>query len=472
MNTALLIPPADEDELQAPRACSGLGYFTHSFTPDADDIPPITSAGVLLREFRVEFGKLWYLAAPAMFTSICQYSLGAVTQTFAGHISTLDLAAFSVENTWGMGSALETLCGQAYGAGQMEMLGVYMQRSWIILLATSLLLTLIYVFAEPILLVLGQDKDISRTAAQFSWWMIPQLYAYALNFPISKFLQAQSKMMAMAWISAAALVIHVALSWLLMLRLGWGMAGGALVLNASWWFVVVAQLVYIWAGACPQAWTGFSCQAFRNLWGFVKLSAASAVMLCLEMWYFTALVLFAGYLKNAELSVDALSICMNILGWTIMISIGLNAAVSVRVSNELGAAHPRTAKFSMVVVVVTATLLSLVVAAIILIFEKQYPSVFTESVAIGAGWQALVAYVNIGCYYMFGIPLGLLMGYVLNMGVKGIWIGMITGTVVQTFCLFLMVYRTNWNKEASVAADRIKKWGGEIYTKADNQLVG
>lgn len=28
----------------------------------------------------------------------------------------------------------------------------------------------------------------------------------------------------------------------------------------------------------------------------------------LEMWYYMALVLFAGYLNNAELSVDALSI--------------------------------------------------------------------------------------------------------------------------------------------------------------------
>ncbi|KAL0357888.1 UNVERIFIED_CONTAM: protein DETOXIFICATION 32 [Sesamum calycinum] len=32
-----------------------------------------------------------------------------------------------------MGSAVETLCGQAYGAGQLEMLGVYLQRSWVIL---------------------------------------------------------------------------------------------------------------------------------------------------------------------------------------------------------------------------------------------------------------------------------------------------------------------------------------------------
>ena len=28
----------------------------------------------------------------------------------------------------------------------------------------------------------------------------------------------------------------------------------------------------------------------------------------LEVWYFMALILFAGYLKNAEVSVDALSI--------------------------------------------------------------------------------------------------------------------------------------------------------------------
>jgi Na+-driven multidrug efflux pump len=38
-------------------------------------------------------------------------------------------------------------------------------------------------------------------------------------------------------------------------------------------------------------------------------------------------------------------------------------------------------------------------------------------VAVGAGWQAVVAYVNIACYYVFGIPFGLLLGYKLNYGV-------------------------------------------------------
>ncbi|XP_057421045.1 protein DETOXIFICATION 30-like isoform X2 [Lotus japonicus] len=312
-------------------------HDTAVFTTKSDDIPPITGAGDFAREFLAESKKLWYLAGPAIFTSICQYSLGADTQVFAGHVGTLELAAVSIENsviagfclgiTFGMGSALETLCGQAFGAGQLHMLGIYMQRSWVILNTTAVLLSLLYIFAEPLLKLIGQTAAISETAGMLSLWMIPQLFAYAMNYPIQKFLQAQSRIMAMAWIAAAALVLHTLFSWLLMLHLGWGLAGAAVVLNSSWWFIVVAQLVYILSGSCGQAWSGFSFKAFQNLWGFVRLSLASAVMLCLEVWYFMALILFAGYLKNAEVSVDALSICMNILGWTIMVSFGVNAAV-------------------------------------------------------------------------------------------------------------------------------------------------
>lgn len=39
-------------------------------------------------------------------------------------------------------------------------------------------------------------------------------------------------------------------------------------------------------------------------------------------------------------------------------------------------------------------------------------------VAIGVGWQEVVAYVNIACYYLFGVPLGLLLGFKLKWGVK------------------------------------------------------
>lgn len=66
-----------------------------------------------------------------------------------------------------MGSALETLCGQAYGAGRLRMLGVYMQRSWVILLTTSCVLVPIYVWSPPILELFGETTEISRAAGQY-----------------------------------------------------------------------------------------------------------------------------------------------------------------------------------------------------------------------------------------------------------------------------------------------------------------
>lgn len=480
-----LLSPQNDHQNRDQHLRSTNSSIASSFTPDPDDIPLINSVRDFSIEFCRESKKLWYLAGPAIFTTLCQYSLGAITQLLAGHVGTPDLAAVSVENSviagfsfgimLGMGSALETLCGQAYGAGQLDMLGIYMQRSCVILNATAVILTLLYIFAGPFLKLIGQTAEISQAAGMFSVWMIPQLFAYAMNFPIAKFLQAQSKMMVMAAIAAVALVFHAVFSWLLMLKLGWGLVGAAVVLNASWWFIVIAQLLYIFSGTCGEAWTGLSWKAFQNLWGFVRLSLASAVMLCLEVWYFMALILFAGYLKNAELAVDALSI-------------------SVRVSNELGAAHPRTAKFSLVVATLASLMIGLVIALILVLARNLYPDLFTNDagvkelvkqltpllavciiinnvqpvlsgVAIGAGWQAAVAYVNIGCYYIFGIPLGLILGYWLQMGVQGIWIGMLTGTAVQTAVLFWMIGKTNWNTEASAAEERIRKWGGEDDSK-------
>lgn len=47
--------------------------------------------------------------------------------------------------------------------------------------------------------------------------------------------------------------------------------------------------------------------------------------------------------------------------------------------------------------------------------------IILTGVAVGGGWQALVAYVNIGCYYLFGLPLGFLLGYKANLGVEVIY---------------------------------------------------
>ncbi|XP_011047998.1 PREDICTED: protein TRANSPARENT TESTA 12-like isoform X2 [Populus euphratica] len=388
----------------------------------------------------------------------------------------------------GMGSAVETLCGQAYGANRHEMLGIYLQRSAVLLMATGIPLMMIYIFSKPILILLGEPVNIASAAAVFVFGLIPQIFAYAANFPIQKFLQAQSIIAPSAYISLGALVVHVLLTWLAVFKWNWGLLGAGLVLSLSWWIIVVAQFVYIlMSKKCRNTWKGFSVEAFSGLWSFFKLSAASAVMLCLETWYFQILVLIAGLLENAEVALDSLSVCMTINVWVFMISVGFNAAASVRVSNELGAGHPKSASFSVLVVTSCSFIISVIAAIIVLIFRDSISYIFTggevvakaasdlspflavtiilngvqpvlSGVAVGCGWQAFVAYVNVGCYYLIGVPLGVLLGFTFDLGAKGIWSGMLGGTVLQTLILLWVTWRTDWNKEVEVAKNRLSSW--------------
>ncbi|KAH0696190.1 hypothetical protein KY289_013672 [Solanum tuberosum] len=79
-------------------------------------------------------------------------------------------------------------------------------------------------------------------------------------------------------------------------------------------------------------------------------------------------------------------------------------------------------------------------------------------VAVGCGWQAFVAYANVGCYYVVGIPLGIVLGFYFNLEAKGIWLGMLGGTAMQTIILLWVTFRTDWEKEVEQAKSRLNMW--------------
>ncbi|KAK8607833.1 hypothetical protein V6N13_023283 [Hibiscus sabdariffa] len=387
----------------------------------------------------IELRLLFPLAGPAVFVYMINNAMSLSTRVFCGHLGNLELAAASLGNSGvqllafglmlGMGSAVETLCGQAYGAHRYSMLGVYLQRSTIVLTLTGIPLALVYVFSKPIMILLGESKDVASAAAVFVYGLIPQIFAYAINFPIQKFLQSQSIVNPSAYISAATLAAHLLLSWLAVYKLGLGLIGASLVLSLSWWIIVVAQMIYIlMSEKCRLTWTGLSLQAFTGLWDFLKLSASSAVMLCLEVWYMQILVLVAGLLDNPEIALDSLSIC-------------------VRVSNELGAGHPKSAAFAITIVTLISLSIAVVEAVVVFALRHVISYAFTggetvakavselcpflaitlvlngvqpvlSGVAVGCGWQTFVAYINVGCYYVVGIPVGCVLGFKYNLGAK------------------------------------------------------
>nr|AKC96391.1 multidrug and toxin compound extrusion protein [Pinus radiata] len=455
----------------------------------------------------IESKKLWILSGPSIIVSIFNFMLSAVSQMFAGHLGELELAGASIASVGiqglaygimlGMASAVQTVCGQAYGAKQYSMLGVICQRSMIIMTAAAILLAVLYLFADPVLVAIGQSKEIAAAGAVFSRGLIPQLFAFAINCPMQRFLQAQNIVAPLAYISVATFLLHILLTWAAVDKLGYGLLAAALVLSLSWWILVIATALYIfYSPSCKETWTGFSTKAFTGLWSYFKLTVASAFMLTLEIWYTQGLVLISGLLPDSEVALDSISVCMNFYNWDFMVMLGLSTAASIRVGNELGARRPKTARFSVVVVVITCFIISVILAAAVMLLKKELAMLFTSStvvmsavfalipllaisvilngtqpilsgVAIGCGWQAVVAYVNLATYYAIGLPIGIVLGFKVNMGVDGIWWGMIIGVTLQTLALIILTARTNWNKEVQTASERVERSQYEENASSD-----
>ncbi|XVE90333.1 hypothetical protein DITRI_Ditri20bG0069000 [Diplodiscus trichospermus] len=451
----------------------------------------------LKRRVWIESKTIWRIAFPSILSRVTSFGMIVVTQSFLGHISEVELATYALLQSIlvrfmygiliGMSSATETLCGQAFGAGHHHMMGIYLQRSWIVDGITATVLVPLFIFATPILRLLGQEEELAIAAGPISLWFIPVVYSFVLSMTISMFLQAQLKNLIVGWLSTAAFVFHVFLSWMFVNKFNWGVNGAMAAMNISGWTMVIGQLVYVLGGWCPNTWNGFSKAAFFDLLPVIKLSISSGVMICLELWYYSILVLMAGYMKNATIAIDAFSICLNINGWELMVCLGFLVAASVRVSNELGRGNAKAVKFAIKTILGTSTCIGIVLWILCLIFRNQISYLFTSDeevaeavsnlsilfafsillnsvqpvlsgIATGAGLQSMVAYVNLGCYYVIGIPIGILLGYVTNLQVKGLWIGLLSGVAMQSLILAGLVWKTDWDEQVKKASERLNRW--------------
>ncbi|KAF8407732.1 hypothetical protein HHK36_006867 [Tetracentron sinense] len=369
-----------------------------------------------------------------------------ISVMFVGHLRELALSGASMATSLasvtgfsllkGMGSALDTLCGQSYGAKQYHMLGIHMQRAMFVLLLACIPLAFIWANTGPILMAVGQDPDISAEAGVYARFMIPSIFAYALLQCHVGFLQTQNIVFPMMLTSGITTLLHILICWILVFKSGLGNRGAAVANSISYWINVLLLALYVkFSPTCTKTWTGFSKEALHDVLNFIRLAIPSAVMVCLEMWSFEMMVLLSGLLPNPKLETSVLSISLNTTAVVWMIPFGLSSTVS----NEEE--------------VVNYVAMMMPVLALS-IFLDGIQCVLSGT-ARGCGWQTIGAFVNLGAYYLVGIPSAILLAFVFHFGGRGLWWGIICALIVQGLSFIIITLRTNWEQEAKKAIDRV-----------------
>ncbi|KAK1373865.1 Protein DETOXIFICATION [Heracleum sosnowskyi] len=439
----------------------------------------------------LELKKQVCLAGPLVLVTLLQYSLQTISVMFVGHLGEVCLSGASMATSFagvtgfslmlGMGSALETFCGQAYGAKEYHMLGVHMQRAMLVRIPISIL----WSFTSDIFTFLGQDPEISVQSGIYARWLIPAIFAYGLLQCQFRFLQTQNNINPLVVSTGFTCLVHLVICWTLVFRFGFGSRGAAISSGISYWVNVLILGMYIkFSPTCEKTWKGCSMEGVKNLSCFLSLGIPSSLMLCLEFWSYEFLVLMSGLLPHPKLETSMMSICLNTCSVFYRIPYGFGSAVSTRVSNELGAGNPRAAKLAVQVVVFMAVVEGILVACALVAVRGIWGYIYTNEEEVvryiatvlpvlaisnfmdgmqgvlsgatrGCAMQKVGVYVNLGAYYIIGLPLAIFLTFVLHQNGKGLWTGIIGGSSLQAITLLVIILRIDCEQQAKKAMDLV-----------------
>ncbi|KAF8463538.1 mate-domain-containing protein [Kalaharituber pfeilii] len=421
---------------------------------------------------------------PLMVTFSLQYSLTIASILSAGNLGKTELAAVSLAGMTGtitgyavfqgLATSLDTLCAQAYGAGQKHLVGLHMQRMICFLMVVAIPISIIWYFAESVLNLIVPDKELASLAGSYLRILILGLPGYGIFESGKRFTQAQGLFAASTWVLLITSPINAYLNYALVWHpvIGIGFRGAPVAVVITNYLMPLLLFLYVRFVAGSKCWGGFSKKAWQNWWPMIKLAIPGLLMILAEFLAFEILTLLASYFSTAH--VAAQSVISTTCSLIYQIPFALSIACSTRVANFLGATLEEAAK--------KAAYTGLVAAAVqgcinftIMFFAKDYlPKIFTsdpEVIALvaklvdgiaamsagilrGQGRQYIGGWVNLISYYVIAVPLSVVAGFVWHWELFGLWTGVSLALCLVAIVETYVVLKTNWQKVVDAANAR------------------
>ncbi|PNW85776.1 hypothetical protein CHLRE_03g205850v5 [Chlamydomonas reinhardtii] len=140
-------------------------------------------------------------ALPLATQNVLGYSLNALSESLVGRLGASSLSASTLANStyslvglsvvWGGAAGMETLCGQAYGAGNRRLMRLVLLRAVVVCWAVCVPVVALWSNAEPFLLMLGQNPTLVAASTEYLKALAPSMFAYVLAECVQTYLVVQ-----------------------------------------------------------------------------------------------------------------------------------------------------------------------------------------------------------------------------------------------------------------------------------------
>jgi len=410
--------------------------------------------------------------------------IGLTDTVFIGQTGAVPLAAASLANTaisfflvFGIGvvSSVAIRASHRHGEGRSSESGEILRHGLLLSLGIGALMAVLLELSPPLLIWLGQPRDVVATTLPYLGWVAWSLPAAFVSVTIRNYAEAHGHPWAPFWILGGTVILNIVLNWALIFgNLGcpaFGLEGsglatfiaravGAVVLG--WWMMRSEDFRH---RLPAEWWTEWKPEHLQEL---LTVGLPVGAQIVAEIGAFGCAGLMMGWIGANALA--AHQIAISCAATTFMFPLGLSLALTLRVGHCRGSGNAGAIPAIVAGGYGSATLVMGLFSCLFIGAGGRVAGIFTndaEAVALAAqmllvagvfqivdGWQVLgigvlrgfsdVRFIMVAagsCYFGVCLPLAWALGFCTRWGATGIWIGLASGLSIVAALLGWRVWR-------------------------------
>ncbi|MHB2153444.1 MATE family efflux transporter [Calditrichota bacterium GD2] len=416
------------------------------------------------------FRETLRLAYPVSIAHLGHVMLGVVDSMMVGHVGADHLAAASLVNglaflflVFGLGLSLVITPLVAIARGQKNLIacGQILQNGlWFNTIFTMVLSGVIY-FAAPLLTMLNQPPEVAKLAVPYAQIIGLSFIPFVIFQSQKQFLEGLGLTKPAMFVMLLANLVNVLGNWLLIFG-HWGLPALHLTgAGISTLITRVAQaLALLFFIALDRRFKSFEISlSFKKLSmarikEIVRLGIPTGFQHFFEVGAFSFSAVMIGWLGSKQLA--AHQIALSMASMSFMIALGITAAGTIRVGHFLGRNDPHNLKRAGLTTVILSVAVMSAFGLIFILLRYKLPTLFVkdeEVIRIAASLLIIAALFQISdgtqaagiailrgltdvkipmilsfiAYWIFGLPVGYVLGFVFKLHVNGIWLGLLSG---------------------------------------------
>ena len=440
------------------------------------------------------FKTNWLLAYPVMLSMLGQVMTGVADSIMVGWTGATPLAAASFANVFfsvplffgvGVSYAITPLVAEAGGAGQGNTISDVLRNGSLINFVMGCILVALIFSVEPFMHSMGQPIEVVDLA-------LPYLSIVAISIIPTMIFQTyrqfaeglHSTRMAMIIVVGSNL-INIFLNYLLIFgKFGFpelGLVGAGWATLISRIIMGTGMMLYIYYGKkfiLYRAGFAFGNYSRTLITKMLHIGIPAGTQFILEAGAFGFSAMMMGWMGTTALA--AHQIAINLATISYMTTSGLAAAATIRVGHFLGLRDFRSMKMGAFTLMGMAMMVMTAWALLFILGRHSLPTLYiadehvialTASLLIVAAFFQLSDGMQVVCagalrgiqdvkiptififiaYWVIGLPLGYWLGFTMEVGPNGIWIGLFIGLTLTAIAMLVRFLHLSKKLNASPA---------------------